>query len=59
MTKLCADGQCPAVYRTERGTLLVQGDTIGGQQAGIDLPAHESLVEIPIDLLLAAVRDIG
>lgn len=55
VTKLCGAGSCPTVYRTDRGTLVVQGYTVSAESANIDLPAGEQLVEIPAELLAAAV----
>jgi hypothetical protein len=54
VTTLCGGGSCPTVYRTNRGTLVVQGYAVG--DAGVDLPAGELLVEIPADLLAAAAE---
>ena len=54
VTTLCGGGSCPTVYRTNRGTLVVQGYAVGN--AGVDLPAGELLVEIPADLLTAAAE---
>jgi hypothetical protein len=50
----CKDGDCPTVYRTDRGTIVVQGDRVSHPA-----PAHEALVEIPVDLLMEAVRALG
>lgn len=47
----CKDGDCPAVYRTERGTIGVKGTLIK-----VDCPDGEAIVEIPADLLLRAAR---
>jgi hypothetical protein len=58
LTKLCSDSTCPTVYRTNRGTLVVQGYRVSADEAGIDLPPSELLVEIPADLLAAAARAI-
>ncbi|MCM4079010.1 hypothetical protein [Paractinoplanes hotanensis] len=55
----CTGGSCPTVYRTDRGTVLVQGYAVTSSQAGIDLPPGELLVEVPADLLAAAVRAEG
>ena len=55
VTTLCGGGSCPTVYRTNRGTLVVQGYPVAPAEAGIDLPDGEFLVEIPADLLAAAV----
>jgi hypothetical protein len=54
ITTLCGGGHCPTVYRTNRGTLVVQGYAVTAETAGIDLPPGELLVEIPADLLEAA-----
>lgn len=40
------------------GTLVVQGYAVSGELAGVDLPAGESLVEIPLHLLTEAVRNL-
>lgn len=55
VTTLCGGGSCPTVYRTNRGTLVVQGYTVAPADAGIELPDGELLVEIPAELLAAAV----
>ena len=51
----CEGGTCPTVYRTDRGTLVVQGTVVADPEAllSVDLPAHETLVEVPADLLLS------
>ncbi|MGH3888822.1 MAG: hypothetical protein ACRDSZ_20070 [Pseudonocardiaceae bacterium] len=51
----CKDGDCPAVYRTERGTIGVKGTPL----EGVDCPGNEAIVEIPIDLLRRAARVIS
>jgi hypothetical protein len=56
VTTLCGGGSCPTVYRTDRGTLVVQGYTVTGDNVNIDLPAGEQLVEIPAELLAAAMQ---
>jgi hypothetical protein len=50
----CKDGDCPTVYRTDRGTIAVQGDRLARAT-----PDHEAIVEIPLDLLMEAVRALG
>jgi hypothetical protein len=45
---------CPTIYATDRGTLLVQGETPSDH--GLAIPAHETVVEIPAELLLDLVR---
>ena len=56
VTSLCGTGTCPTVYRTDRGTLVVQGYTVTPTNLGIEVPAGEQLVEIPADLLAAAMQ---
>ncbi|WP_433831007.1 hypothetical protein ACQP2E_12375 [Actinoplanes sp. CA-015351] len=56
LTSLCGSGTCPTVYKTDRGTIVVQGYTVTAESAGIDIPAGEQLVEIPADLLAAAMQ---
>lgn len=51
----CDDGDCPTVYATDRGTLAIQGDRVVDHE--LDIPAHETLVEIPVELIRKAVRD--
>lgn len=50
----CKDGDCPAVYRTDRGTIAVQGDRLSHPA-----PDHEAIVEIPLALLAEAARALG
>jgi hypothetical protein len=52
----CGSNTCPTVYRTDRGTLVIQGYTVAAEQAGVDLPDGEMLVEVPAELLREAVR---
>jgi hypothetical protein len=50
----CDDGTCPTVYATDHGTLVVQGSIVTDAEAlaSVSLPAHETLVEVPAELLL-------
>jgi hypothetical protein len=50
----CRNGDCPTVYRTSRGTIAVQGDRLAHPT-----PDHEAVVEIPVEVLLEAVRALG
>ena len=56
VTTLCGNGSCPTVFRTDRGTLVVQGYTVTAAEADLQLPEGEQLVEIPIELLAAAMQ---
>ncbi|MFE6055971.1 hypothetical protein ACFQ6N_34940 [Kitasatospora sp. NPDC056446] len=51
----CSQNDCPNVYRTERGTLVVQGYV----SDAFTPPSGEGLVEIPESVLLEAVRVLG
>ena len=51
----CDDDDCPNVYRTERGTYLVQGDLSND----FTPPSGEGLVEIPEAVLKEAFRALG
>lgn len=56
----CKNGNCPTIYRTDRGTLVVQGYAVAPEQAeGLAIPAGESLVEIPLDVLQDAARALS
>ncbi|TQS42433.1 hypothetical protein FL583_24305 [Cryptosporangium phraense] len=51
-----SSGSCPSVYETDRGTLVVQGWRVTDREAiaalaARGLPAHETAVEIPLELL--------
>jgi hypothetical protein len=50
----CKDGDCPTVYRTDQGTIGVQGYVVNRVT-----PNGEALVEIPAELLLEAARALG
>ncbi|MFG1927961.1 hypothetical protein [Cryptosporangium sp. NPDC048952] len=57
-------GSCPSVYETDRGTLVVQGWRVTDAEAIAalterGLPAHETAVEIPLDLLCYFPSDRG
>jgi hypothetical protein len=54
----CSSGECPTVYVTDRDTVVVQGYLLRPEAAGISVADGESLVEIPLDLLGTAVRNL-
>jgi hypothetical protein len=51
----CDDDDCPNVYRTASGSIVVQGNLSGAFQP----PKGEALVEIPEAVLREAVRALG
>jgi hypothetical protein len=58
VAKICSAGGCPTIYRTASGSLLVQGYVVTGESP-VGLPDGEALVEIPPELLAAAIRSMG
>jgi hypothetical protein len=54
-------GQSPTLYRTDRGTFVVQGYKIADEEAlaSMDLPDHETAIEVPAALLAEIAREIG
>ena len=52
------NGQCPTFFATDRGTFVVQGWKVTDPDAiaQMDIPAHETAVEIPAELLRYAPR---
>jgi hypothetical protein len=53
-TDNCRNGDCPTVYRTNRGTIAIQGERLAHPA-----PDHEAIVEIPVELLTEAMRALG
>lgn len=52
-TALSQLNNCPSLYRTDRGTFVVQGWRVSDPEAlaQLDIPAHETVVEVPADVL--------
>jgi len=55
----CSGGTCPTIYATDRGTVVVQGERVTDHDAlaAMDLPAHETAVEVPAWLLASLKLD--
>lgn len=51
----CGEDDCPNVYRTASGSIVVQGDV----SDAFAPPLGEGLVEIPESVLREAVRALG
>ncbi|QBI56158.1 hypothetical protein [Streptomonospora litoralis] len=49
----CEDDNCPTLYATDRGTVVVQGYAVSDAHAlaELGLPAGEAAVEVPAELL--------
>ncbi|MCX4688212.1 hypothetical protein OG401_28620 [Kitasatospora purpeofusca] len=54
-TGTCGEKDCPNVYRTAKGSFLVQGDLANA----FTPPTGEGLVEIPEETLREAFRALG
>jgi len=54
----CSTGTCPTIFKTDRGTIMVQGYAVDAGRAGVTLAPDELLVEIPAELL-AAIASTG
>jgi hypothetical protein len=58
-TAISGETNCPSLYRTDRDTFVVQGWRVNDPEtlAQLDIPAHETVVEIPADVIAGiAVR---
>jgi hypothetical protein len=55
---VCTTGTCPTVFLQEPGTLLVQGYTVPPDEVGVDLSEGESLVTVPLDLVVKAIQEL-
>ncbi|MEV6847526.1 hypothetical protein [Actinoplanes sp. NPDC051411] len=60
IANLCTASSCPTVYvDADSGTLVVQGFDVSPSQEGVEVPAGESLVRVPVELLIEAVRNLS
>lgn len=60
LTGGCAGGDCPNAYLTDRGTALIQGDIVTDPKAlaRLGLPAGETAVEVPVELIRNAAAEV-
>jgi hypothetical protein len=58
LSDACSNGDCPAVYVTERGTLVLQGATVHAAD-GLRLGVGEQAVELPVDLVRTALAALA
>jgi hypothetical protein len=54
----CDDGNCPKVFETDSGDLVIQGYTLSPAELG-DLPAGESRVQIPRAVFVDLMTKLG
>jgi hypothetical protein len=59
VANVCTAGNCPTIYATGSGTVVVQGFTVPAREAGITVGDGETLVEVPLALLAEAVRNLS
>lgn len=54
----CENGNCPTVYLSDHGTVVVQGDHVSDAD-GLTLGAGEQAVEVSVQLLREALNALG
>jgi hypothetical protein len=60
IANLCTASSCPTVYLdADSGTLVVQGFDVSPSHEGVEVPTGESLVRVPVELLVEAVRNLS
>ncbi|MEV4757275.1 hypothetical protein AB0J86_19465 [Micromonospora sp. NPDC049559] len=59
-TVLSQVNNCPSLYRTDRDTFIVQGWRVSDPEAlaQLDIPAHETAVEVPSDVLAEIAKTL-
>jgi hypothetical protein len=55
----CSSGSCPTIYLTATGSVVVQGYTVPPDHTGLDVADGETLVEIPLELLADALKNLS
>jgi len=57
-TALSNENNCPSLYRTDRDTFIVQGWRVTDPETlrQLDIPGHETVVEVPSDVLAEIAR---
>ncbi|MEX5634101.1 hypothetical protein [Parafrankia sp. FMc2] len=56
LTASCNTNGCPAIFLSDSGSIVVQGDHVDRPPAAARLSPGEALVVIPLDVLEEAVR---
>ncbi|GAB2930152.1 hypothetical protein GCM10027280_17190 [Micromonospora polyrhachis] len=59
-TALSQVSNCPSLYRTDRDTFVVQGWRVSDPEAlaQLDIPSHETVVEVPTDVLIEIAKTL-
>lgn len=58
----CSGGSCPTVYKTDRGTYLVQGyilPVVDRQALPDGIPESETIVEVPAEWFFGAAQKVS
>lgn len=56
----CWGGHCPTIYESDRGTFVVQGNSIDLSELGdLNIASHEGVVEIPESLVRALAEKMA
>lgn len=58
ITTGCDNDDCPAVYLSDRGTVVFQGDAVT-RANGLRLGAGEQAVELPLDVVRQALPELS
>ena len=54
----CQAGDCPTIYKSDRGTFVIQGEALSSADLNIEMRSHEGAVEIPEQLILEVARQL-
>lgn len=54
----CDDHECPAVYVSDQGTAVVQGNPVTDAE-GLTLGDGETAVDLPLEVILDAVKALA
>lgn len=52
----CPDNECPAIFLSDRGTVVFQGDAV---TTGLKLTPGEQAVELPLDVVRQALPELS
>jgi hypothetical protein len=55
----CSSGNCPTIYATSSGHVVVQGEPVPATDVQVNVPTHERLVRIPQSVLLDAAARLA
>jgi hypothetical protein len=59
IANFCNTGACPTIYESGPESVVVQGFKVSPDRVEVDLPDGETLVEIPRELLVEALRTLS